>query len=40
MPTRWLSNPDETLNLGGMAIEVKHRKGTHTPGDLMVWPPQ
>lgn len=40
LPTRWLSSPDETLNLGGMAIEVKHRQGAHTPGDLMVWLPQ
>ena len=40
LPTRWLAGQDETLNLGGMAIEVKHRKGGHTPGDLMVWLPQ
>ena len=40
LPTRFLTGPDETLNLGGMAIEVKHRKGGHTPGDLMVWLPQ
>ena len=40
LPTRWLSGQDEPLNLGGMAIEVKHRKGAHTPGDLMVWLPQ
>lgn len=40
LPTRWLSGNDETLSLGGMSIEVKHRKGGHTPGDLMVWLPQ
>jgi glyoxylase-like metal-dependent hydrolase (beta-lactamase superfamily II) len=40
LPTRWLAGQDETLNLGGMAIEVKHRQGAHTPGDLMVWLPQ
>jgi glyoxylase-like metal-dependent hydrolase (beta-lactamase superfamily II) len=40
LPTRWLAGNDETLNLGGMAIEVKHRQGAHTPGDLMVWLPQ
>lgn len=40
LPTRWLNGQDETLNLGGMAIEVKHRNGAHTPGDLMVWLPQ
>lgn len=40
LPTRWLTGRDETLNLGGMAIEVKHRGGAHTPGDVMVWLPQ
>lgn len=40
LPTRWLSGQDETLNLGGMAVEVRHRRGAHTPGDLMVWLPQ
>jgi glyoxylase-like metal-dependent hydrolase (beta-lactamase superfamily II) len=40
LPTRWLTGNDETLNLGGMVVEVKHRGGAHTPGDLMVWLPQ
>ena len=40
LPTRWLTGSDETLNLGGTTIEVKHRGGAHTPGDLMVWLPQ
>ena len=40
LPTRWLTGRDETLNLGDMAIAVKHRGGAHTPGDLMVWLPQ
>jgi len=40
LPTRWLTGDDETLTLGGMAIEVKHRGGAHTPGDVMVWLPQ
>lgn len=40
LPTRWLAGSDETLNLGGTTIEVKHRGGAHTPGDLMVWLPQ
>lgn len=40
LPTRWLTGNDESLSLGGMAIEVKHRGGAHTPGDLMVWLPQ
>jgi glyoxylase-like metal-dependent hydrolase (beta-lactamase superfamily II) len=40
LPTRWLSGSDETLTLGGTVVEVKHRGGAHTPGDLMVWLPQ
>lgn len=40
LPTRWVSGADETLNLGGTVIELKHRQGGHTPGDLMVWLPQ
>ena len=40
LPTRWLTGSDETLNLGGTTIEVKHRGGAHTPGDVMVWLPQ
>lgn len=40
LPTRWLTGSDEALNLGGTVVEVKHRGGAHTPGDLMVWLPQ
>ena len=40
LPTRWLARGDETLILGGTVVEVKHRGGAHTPGDLMVWLPQ
>lgn len=40
LPTRWLTGHDETLNLGGTVVEVKHRGGAHTPGDVMVWLPQ
>ncbi|WP_066256562.1 MBL fold metallo-hydrolase [Hydrogenophaga flava] len=40
LPTRWLTGNDEALNLGGTTVEVKHRGGAHTPGDLMVWLPQ
>lgn len=40
LPTRWLTGNEESLSMGGMAIEVKHRGGAHTPGDLMVWLPQ
>ena len=40
LPTRWLSGNDETLNLGGTSVQVIHRGGAHTPGDVMVWVPQ
>ncbi len=40
LSTRWLTGRDETLNLGGTVVEVKHRGGAHTPGDVMVWLPQ
>ncbi len=40
LPTRWLSAHDETLKLGGVLFEFKHRGGAHTPGDMLVWLPQ
>lgn len=40
LPTRWLAGSDERLDLGGTVVEVKHRDGAHTPGDVMVWLPQ
>lgn len=40
LPTRFLSEPDTTVSLGGTVIELKHRRGGHTPGDSMVWLPQ
>jgi hypothetical protein len=42
LPTRWLASADERLELGGVAIEFRHRDGPpHTPGDMLVWlPPQ
>ena len=40
LPTRYLPGNDETLQLGGMTVEVKHRGGAHTPGDVLVWLPQ
>lgn len=39
LPTRWLDGNDETLSLGGRTIEVKHRGGAHTPGNVLVWLP-
>lgn len=39
LPTRWLRAADETLVLGGVRVELRHRGGAHTPGDLIVWLP-
>jgi glyoxylase-like metal-dependent hydrolase (beta-lactamase superfamily II) len=39
-PTRWLNDADTKLDLGGLAVQVVHRGGGHTPGDSMVWLPQ
>lgn len=39
LPTRWLQGADSMLSLGGMAVQVIHRDGGHTPGDSMVWLP-
>ena len=40
LPTRWVTENDHRLALGGTVIELKYRGGGHTPGDLMVWLPQ
>lgn len=40
LPTRWLTEADTTLQLGGVTVQVVHRGGGHTPGDSMVWLPQ
>ena len=39
LPTRWIAESDARLDLGGVVIELRHRGGGHTPGDLMVWLP-
>jgi glyoxylase-like metal-dependent hydrolase (beta-lactamase superfamily II) len=39
LPTRWLSEPDTRLDLGGTVLEIRYRQGGHTPGDLLVWLP-
>ena len=36
LPTRWLRAPDETLRLPDTVVEIRHRGGAHTPGDLLV----
>ena len=40
LPTRFVKDKDTRLELGGVAIELKHRSGGHTPGDTLVWLPQ
>lgn len=40
LPTRWLTEADTRLELGGTVFELKHRGGGHTPGDTLVWLPQ
>lgn len=40
LPTRWLTDADTQLDLGGVDVRVVHRQGGHTPGDSMVWLPQ
>ncbi|OQW88665.1 MAG: MBL fold metallo-hydrolase [Rhodoferax ferrireducens] len=40
LPTRWVTGPDTRLELGGTVLELKHRGGGHTPGDMLVWLPQ
>src|SRR5690606_6800926 len=40
LPTRWIDGDDVWLVLGGVAVELKHRGGAHTPGDTLVWLPQ
>jgi glyoxylase-like metal-dependent hydrolase (beta-lactamase superfamily II) len=39
LPTRWIEDNDGRLELGGVVLELKHRGGAHTPGDMMVWLP-
>lgn len=39
-PERLLTAPDTRLNLGGVRVELRHRGGGHTPGDLLVWLPE
>ncbi len=39
LPSRWLTEANEKLDLAGTSVEVIYRGGAHTPGDLMVWLP-
>lgn len=38
-PTRLLSGETNRFELGGVMLEVWHRRGGHTPGDSIVWLP-
>jgi glyoxylase-like metal-dependent hydrolase (beta-lactamase superfamily II) len=40
LPNRWLKDADTKLDLGGVAVQLVHRGGGHTPGDTLVWLPQ
>ncbi len=40
LPTRFISERDSRLELGGVVFQLEHRNGAHTPGDMMVWLPQ
>jgi glyoxylase-like metal-dependent hydrolase (beta-lactamase superfamily II) len=40
LPTRFVSDQNTRLELGGTVLELKYRKGGHTPGDMVVWLPQ
>lgn len=39
LPTRTIATDDAQLTLGGMRLELRHRGGAHTPGEMMVWLP-
>jgi glyoxylase-like metal-dependent hydrolase (beta-lactamase superfamily II) len=39
LPTRWIRGSDERLEFGGVVVELRHRGGAHTPGDMLVWLP-
>jgi glyoxylase-like metal-dependent hydrolase (beta-lactamase superfamily II) len=40
LPTRFVADQDTRLELGGTVLELKYRKGGHTPADMVVWLPQ
>ena len=39
LPDRFIDTDDAQLTLGGTRLELRHRGGGHTPGDMMVWLP-
>jgi glyoxylase-like metal-dependent hydrolase (beta-lactamase superfamily II) len=38
--SRWIGQPDQRLEIGGVVLEFIHRGGAHTPGDMLVWLPK
>jgi glyoxylase-like metal-dependent hydrolase (beta-lactamase superfamily II) len=38
--SRWITQSDDRLEIGGVVLEFKHRGGAHTPGDMLVWLPR
>lgn len=38
-PARFVNTSDSRLDFGGRTVELLHRGGGHTPGDMMVWLP-
>ena len=40
LPTRFVTGQTTRLDLGGVALQLEHRGGAHTPGDVLVWLPQ
>lgn len=40
LPEQWIEGTDARLQLGDTVLELRHRGGGHTPGDMMVWLPQ
>ena len=40
LPDRFIDADDAQLVLGGVRLELRHRGGGHTPGDMMVWLPE
>lgn len=40
LPSRWVAGQNSQLTLGSMTVELRHRGGAHTPGDMLVWLPE
>lgn len=39
LPDTWIEGTDVDMMLGGVRLQLVHRGGAHTPGDMMVWLP-